>query len=112
MRIFRYVAATCCALVLSQTAYANYVCSGQVRNFGMNTDGFVYVDNGYGVWVVCNLHVQTNIQPTVCKGWYSLMATAQARNAIVDLYFSDGKSCAQQGTWVVLAPYFINVRNQ
>ncbi|CAJ0704164.1 hypothetical protein ACTHR6_25545 [Ralstonia holmesii] len=112
MRLFRHVAAICLVLLFSQTSYAAYACSGQVRTFGMNTDGSVYVDNGYGIWVVCNLHAQTNIPPTVCKGWYSMMVAAQARNAIVDLYFDDGKSCTQQSSWVVLAPYFIAVRNQ
>ncbi len=113
MRALRTFLATWGVLLSTQLAHAsNYACSGQIQYLGLSADGGLHVDNGHGVWRVCEVNANTQVQAAACKGWYSLMTVAQTRKSIVGIYFSDGRTCAQLGSWVALTPYFVDSREQ
>lgn len=90
-----------------------YTCTGTVNYLGASNGGTLYLDNGNGIWAICNL--TTNYGSTTkesCAAWYSGFLTARASVRTVTLYFNSEENagittCAALGTWTVRAPYFV-----
>jgi len=101
-------------------AHANVTCTGLISYLGIDNAGYLYVNNGFGIWQVCSLSQAytangLNVAQDACKGWYASMLAAQKSGAQVALYFYNsnsanpinGAECNAFGNWSMPSPYFI-----
>jgi hypothetical protein len=109
------ITALIAASLLTGTAYANFSCSGKIQFLGVNPDGTIYIDVGFGVWNLCNTSTAfqgNNVTFTAdgCKAWYAGILASQKANQSIRLYFTAATSgdnvpqCAALGSWVVPNP--------
>ena len=93
-------------------AWANYTCVGKVTQLGSQANGSLYIRNGYGTHLVCNL------KDDGCKYWSSLATTAKVTERLLRIYYEhpskggeNNSYCSSIGDWVTPADrvYFIEL---
>src|SRR5215472_4805074 len=90
---------------VSQSAWANYACTGTTTSVAMDQYGGVNMSNSSGLeWVfLCSVNNPANgISPDACKAMYATLMASKLSGAQVTLWFSDGLSCTTHPEWATL----------
>jgi len=93
------------ASLVSQSAWANYLCTGTTTSVAMDQYGDVNISNSSGLqWVgLCNVNNPVNGVPVeACKAMYAMLMASKLSGAQVTLWFSDGLSCTTHPEWATL----------
>jgi hypothetical protein len=111
----RVLIATSLLLFPVPATAAAFTCVGTVNYLGISNAGYVILDNGNGVWTICNLtNTYGSTTKEACAAWYSGLLTARASQRTVTLYFSTEDNsgittCPALGTWTSRFPYFVQL---
>ena len=115
--LFRSLLAAIPALLLCESAVAvGYYCDGKVTQVGLNNgDGRLWVSYGSIGWQqICAIGGAVNgVQADSCRGWLSLLLSAQAQDRTVRFYYysdtpGNPASCAGFQSWGTYSPYFVH----
>jgi hypothetical protein len=92
-------------MLFSASASATVDCQGKITYLGLNPDGTVNVNIGFGVWGICNLSTPYSLgtvtfTPESCRAWYGTFLAAQKSGSTIRMHFVSGPACAQIGHWV------------
>jgi hypothetical protein len=93
------------ASLVSQSAWAGYVCTGTTTSVAVDQYGSVNTSNSSGLqWVfLCSVNNPYNgISVDSCKAMYATLMASKLSGAQVSFWFSDGLSCTTQATWATL----------
>jgi hypothetical protein len=96
-------------MLASGSASASVDCQGKVTYLGLNPDGTVNVNIGFGIWGMCNVSSTYSLgsvtfTPESCRAWYSTFLAAQKSGSTIRMHFISGPACAQIGHWVFPDP--------
>ena len=90
---------------VSQSAWANYACTGTTTSVAMDSGGGVNISNSSGlefVWL-CSVNTPSNgVSVEACKAMYAMFLSSKLSGAQVTLWFSDGLSCTTHAAWAAL----------
>lgn len=93
-------------VLFSDYSLAGYSCKGNVSYWGVHSNHYLHVNNGYGVKALCSLNLDS--EKDYCKGWMSMIMSAQARNVPLKIYFSDStgkqssaENCRAVENWAI-----------
>lgn len=87
---------------VSQSAWANYACTGTTTQVTIDQYSNVYMSNSSGLQFVplCNVaNAQNGISVDACKAMYAMLVTSKVSGAQVTYWFSDGLSCTTHPAW-------------
>jgi len=90
---------------VSQSAWANYLCTGTTASVTMDQYGNVNTSNSSGLEAVylCNVANPANGVPVeACKAMYAMLMASKLSGAQVTFWFSDGLSCTGHPAWGTL----------
>jgi len=90
---------------VSQSAWANYACTGTTTAVAMDQYSNVYMSNSSGIQFVglCNVsNPQNGVPIDACKAMYALLLGSKLSGAQVTFWFSDGLSCTTHTAWQTL----------
>lgn len=109
--VFRRVLLIAAASVLtSQTALADYTCSGPVSGVQISPGGVVSATSYAGLsWVyLCSVETSQNgVSPATCKSIYAMLLTAQTSGKSVTLWFNDEpKTCTSHTPWTWITGWY------
>ncbi len=110
-----------CLLLFCSTNYATagiFACSGLVQSLAFGpTNGILQVNTGHGEHNLCRFDAEYhNVDPEVCKAWYSMFLTALVTNREVVQFYQDsaGTNCSTLGTSAVPnpMPYYVTIKSE
>jgi hypothetical protein len=87
---------------VSQSAWANYICTGTTTSVTMDQNSNVNMSNSSGLqWVyLCNIANAANgVSVESCKAMYAMLMASNLSGAQVSFWFADGLSCSSHPTW-------------
>jgi hypothetical protein len=90
---------------VSQSAWANYACTGTTTSVTIDQYSNVNMSNSSGLEFVtlCNVaNPENGVSVEACKAMYAMLVTSKVSGAQVTLWFSDGLSCSTHTAWVTL----------
>ena len=93
------------ASLVSQSAWANYACTGTTSVVAIDQYSNVYMSNSSGIQFVglCNVGSPANgISVESCKAMYAMLLASKLSGAQVTFWFSDGLSCTGHPAWGTL----------
>lgn len=98
------------SLLISQSAFATYTCTGKVKGTTVHPNGTIYVEGiGTGLrWVtLCSLKVDYgSVSPEACKAIHATLLTAQTADKSVTLWFNDSLTCTTHTAWRQLTGWY------
>jgi ribose/xylose/arabinose/galactoside ABC-type transport system permease subunit len=98
------------ALFVSQSALANYTCTGSVDQVNVSPNGVVVlVSASMGLTSVylCQIGTTTNgVDTDPCKSILAVLLTAHAIGGQIDLSFSDSLTCTTHPAWAWLTGWY------
>ena len=90
------------ASLVSQSAWANYACTGTTTAVTMDQYSQVVMSNSSGIQFVtlCNVANPINgVSVDSCKAMYAMLMASKLSGAQVTFWFSDGLSCTTHPAW-------------
>lgn len=106
----RAVLVAAASVLASQTALANYTCSGPVSGVQISPAGVVSAASYAGLsWVhLCSVETaQNGVSPATCKSIYAMLLTAQTSGKSVRLWFNDDpNTCASHTPWTWITGWY------
>jgi hypothetical protein len=90
---------------VSQSAWANYACTGSTTNVTIDQYSNVNMSNSSGIEFVtlCNVaNPENGISVEACKAMYAMLVASKLSGSQVTLWFSDGLSCTTHPAWQML----------
>jgi len=90
---------------VSQSAWANYSCTGTTTEVAIDQYGGVNTSNSSGLsWVwLCSIANPSNGVPVdSCKAMYAMLLASKLSGSQVTYWFSDGLSCTSHPAWQTL----------
>ena len=94
-------------ILCASPAQAAVVCGGSISYLGLGPSGLVFVNNGFGVWYLCDVSAPfSGYSPEGCRAIYAALLTARATERSVNFYFDApaGASCTSFGNWATPSP--------
>ena len=91
--------------LVSQSAWANYSCTGTTTSVTIDQYSNVNMSNSSGLeWVtLCNVaNPENGVSVDACKAMYAMLLGSKLSGAQVTLWFSDGLSCSSHPAWQLL----------
>jgi len=91
--------------LISQSAWANYACTGTTTNVTIDQYSNVNMSNSSGMEFVslCNVANPINgISVEACKAMYAMLLASKLSGSQVTYWFSDGLSCTTHPAWQTL----------
>src|SRR5690348_17704629 len=91
--------------LVSQSAWANYSCTGNTTNVTIDQYSNVNMSNSSGLSYIglCNVaNPYAGISVEACKAMYAMLLGSKLSGAQVTYWFSDGLSCTTHAAWEML----------
>jgi hypothetical protein len=98
------------ALLASESAFANYSCTGSVDQVNVSPTGVVVLVSatmGLTSVYLCQIGTTTNgVDSDPCKSILAVLLTAHTTGAQIDLSFSDSLTCSTHPAWAWLTGWY------
>ena len=93
------------SLILSSATYADYTCSGKIKNINQGKTGTVSIispemyGNSDGRKICSVSETWKDVNPEACKAWLSKLFMAKASEKSLIVQYVDSASCTTHPTW-------------
>jgi hypothetical protein len=98
------------ALLTTESAFANYFCTGTVDQVTVSPSGVVIFTSstvGLNYVYLCQIGTTINsVDSDPCKSILAVLLTAHATGAQIDLAFSDSLTCSTHPAWAWLTGWY------